>query len=161
MPVCLLRSSDMLQPDKKSINSDGLKCGECSLTALKNRSQEDFEIDFFERILTRNRAFPEVLAHLGELFAGKGWHRRALQVDLRLATLRPCSALIHYNIACDYAQIGEYCSSVQFLKRAIELGYIDFEHLLEDPDLREVRETDEFLQMLKEILPSTVRSAET
>ena len=51
----------------------------CRLATLRKRSQLDFEIEFFERILTRDPNYIEVLTNLGDLFAQKGCHRRALQ----------------------------------------------------------------------------------
>src|SRR5579872_6546455 len=59
------------------------------LASLRKRSQLDFEIEFFERILTRDPNYVEVLMNLGDLFSRKGCHRRALQVDLRLVQLQP------------------------------------------------------------------------
>src|SRR5262249_55123441 len=55
--------------------------GGCRLGTLCKRSQLDFEIEFFERILSRDPNYVEVLMILGELFTQKGCHRRALQVD--------------------------------------------------------------------------------
>src|SRR5580765_4322480 len=79
----------------------------CRLSTLRKRSQLDFEIDFFERILSRDPNYVEVLMNLGELFSEKGCHRRALQVDLRLAQLRPRSETVMYNLACSYAMLNQ------------------------------------------------------
>src|SRR5579864_3671824 len=78
----------------------------CRLAALRKRSQVDFEIEFFERILSRDPNYVEVLMNLGDLFTKKGCHRRALLVDLRLARLRPKSAEVMYNLACSHAQLS-------------------------------------------------------
>ena len=77
--------------------------GGCRLATLRKRSQLDFEIEFFERILTRDPNYVEVLTNLGDLFTQKGCHRRALLVDLRLVQLaaQECEAM--YNLACSYA----------------------------------------------------------
>src|SRR4029077_10257234 len=75
----------------------------CRLATLRKRSQLDFEIEFFERILSRDPNYVEVLINLGDLFTKKGCHRRALQVDLRLARLCPKSPAVLYNLACSHA----------------------------------------------------------
>ena len=125
---------------------------ECSLASLKSRSQIDFEIDFFERILSRDPSYIEVLCNLGELFSIKGWSRRALQVDRRLAQLRPRDAMVLYNLACSYALVDQTDKTVESLRLAVDAGYRDFEHLALDPDLDGIRQTPIFIQFMKELL---------
>jgi tetratricopeptide (TPR) repeat protein len=111
----------------------------CRLAALCKRSQLDFEIDFFERILSRDPTYVDVLMNLGDLFARKGCHRRALQVDTRLAQLRPRDPTVFYNLACSHAVLHHHTESLAALDQAADLGYSDLEHLLSDPDLVAIR----------------------
>jgi tetratricopeptide (TPR) repeat protein len=111
----------------------------CRLSVLRKRSQLDFEIDFFERILSRDPNYVEVLVNLGDLFARKGCHRRALQVDLRLAQLRPGNSTIFYNLACSHAVLNHMTEALAALEQAADLGYADLDHLLSDPDLASLR----------------------
>jgi len=133
-------------------------CSDCSLAALQQRSQLDFEIDFFERIINRDPTYVEVLARLGELFALKGWHRRALQADLRLAQLRPHDPLVLYNLACSHALLHQTEESVAALRRAVAAGYCDFEHLAHDKDLDPIRCSPDFLQFMKDLVASGSRT---
>jgi tetratricopeptide (TPR) repeat protein len=111
----------------------------CRLSTLRKRSQLDFEIEFYERILSRDPNYVEVLTNLGDLFTKKGCHRRALQVDLRLASLRPKSSEVFYNLACSYAQVKLPVQAVDALQNAVQLGFSDLDYLLSDPDLASVR----------------------
>jgi tetratricopeptide (TPR) repeat protein len=95
----------------------------CGLATLRKRSQLDFEIDFFERILSRDPNYVEVLINLGDLFTKKGCHRRALLVDLRLARLRPKSAEVLYNLACSHAQLNHVAEALEALRNAARLGF--------------------------------------
>jgi tetratricopeptide (TPR) repeat protein len=133
-------------------DAQGYPSIECSLGSLKSRSQIDFEVDFFERILSRDPGYVEVLCNLGELFSIKGWSRRALQVDKRLAQLRPRDPLVLYNLACSYALLQRADEAVATLRRAVEAGYRDFDHLEQDPDLDGIRPSPEFIQFMKELV---------
>jgi len=142
------------------MSSDNEKCtklaldesaSECRLSTLRKRSQLDFEIDFFERILSREPNYLEVLLNLGDLFTRKGCHRRALQVDLRLAQLRPKSPTVMFNLACSHALLNQKAEALDALRRAVDLGYSDLDHLLSDPDLTALREQPEFLHIAADL----------
>ena len=120
-----------------------------TLQTLTSRSQADFEIDFFERILNRNPDHVDVLRALGDLFAEKGWHRRALQIDLRLAALRPRDPAVCYNLACSHALLGHVTEALLALRHALSAGFRDFQTLATDPDLASLRFRPEFAQVLQ------------
>ena len=129
------------------------RCLECRLEGLIQRSQIDFEIDFFERILNRDPYYVEILTNLGELFSRKRWHRRALLIDRRLSKLRPENALVMYNLACSLALTHRETEAFATLRRAIELGFDDYRLLVTDPDLASLRQTPEFIAFLQELQP--------
>jgi len=123
----------------------------CRLATLRKRSQVDFEIEFFERILSRDPNYVEVLMNLGDLFTKKGCHRRALQVDLRLARLCPKNAEVMYNLACSHALLHHAADAVAALREAVKLGFHDLEYLLSDPDLAAVRPHPGFQRLVAEL----------
>lgn len=125
--------------------------GTCRLSTLQKRSQLDFEIDFFERILSRDPNYVDILLQLGDLFARKGCHRRALQVDLRLSQLRPRDAMVFYNLACSHALLHHKIEALASLGRAVRLGYRDLEHLTNDPDLGSLRGDAEYARIVAEL----------
>lgn len=121
------------------------------LATLRKRSQLDFEIEFFERILSRDPNQIEVLMNLGELFTKKGCHRRALQVDLRLAQLRPRCATVMYNLACSHALLKHESDALAALRQAVALGYSDLDYLINDPDLSSLRAHPEFSRLIADL----------
>lgn len=125
--------------------------GICRLSALQKRSQLDFEIDFFERILSRDPTYVDILQQLGDLFSRKGCHRRALQADLRLSQLRPRDPMVFYNLACSHALLHHKVEALASLGRAVRLGYRDFDHLTGDPDLASLRGEAEYTRIVAEL----------
>jgi tetratricopeptide (TPR) repeat protein len=123
----------------------------CRLATLRKRSQLDFEIEFFERILSRDPNYVEVLINLGDLFTQKGCLRRALQVDLRLARLCPNNPEVLYNLACSQSMLGHSADALEALRRAVNLGFDDLEHLISDPDLSGVRSHPGFQRLVADL----------
>ena len=110
--------------------------------SVLKRFQEDqdaFDIRFLEDVLARVGEDAEILRHLGHLYTQAGRHRDGLAVDLRLVALNPRDAIAHYNLACSWSLLGKTSRAVPALKKAIKLGYRDFDHMREDPDLENLR----------------------
>ncbi len=139
----------MLSDHEKSANlaDQELDAG-CRLDSLRRRSQLDFEIEFFERILSRDPNYVEVLTNLGDLFAQKGCHRRALQVDLRLVQLQPKNEMAMYNLACSHALLRQKTKALEALHHAVMLGYADHDFMLNDPDLSSLHGNGEFQALI-------------
>jgi hypothetical protein len=138
---------------KNSLQREGsdvaeMVASECSLQTLTRRSQADFEIDFFERILTRSPNNVDVLKALGILCSRKSWFRRGLQVYIRLAALRPHDPGVFYNLACSHAALGHTVDGLLALRHAFAAGFQDFELVTADPDLNPLRERPEFADIL-------------
>jgi tetratricopeptide (TPR) repeat protein len=123
----------------------------CRLATLRKRSQIDFEIEFFERILSRDPNYVEVLMNLGDLFTKKGCHRRALQVDVRLARLCSKNPEVFFNLACSHALLNHTVDALEALRQAVGLGFSDLDHLIADPDLASVRAHPGFQRLIAEL----------
>ena len=120
------------------------------LTRGADQNQLDFELDFFGGVLTRQPDYVDVLRVMGNLLTLKGRFAEGLQVDKRLVQLRPNDAFAHYNLACSYALLKRPEQSIKTLRRAIELGYLDFRYMREDHDLDSIRHDPRFRQLMRE-----------
>lgn len=116
-------------------------------------SQLDFEIAFFERVVQRDRCFVDVLRVLAELLTSRKSYQRGLEVDRRLARLRPDDPLVRYNLACSYALVRAMREAIQSLQKAVELGYDDFDFMEQDPDLNSIRDAPEYQTLLRQVAP--------
>ena len=98
-------------------------------------SQDEFDREFFDRILQRNDSDSLVLRRQAELLARQGDHQSALKLDRRLVELHPDDPIVQYNAACSLAMTGCVAEAIRTLERAVELGYSDFAHMEVDADL--------------------------
>lgn len=120
---------------------------------LSSREQRDLdiEIQFLEGVVRRDRRYVEALQLLGDDYTRRGRFKDGLQVDRRLARLCPEDPLVHYNLACSFSLTEEFRKSAHALRKAIQRGYRDFDHLRRDNDLEPLRQTDLYAAIEQEI----------
>jgi tetratricopeptide (TPR) repeat protein len=118
----------------------------------------DFEIAFFEEILTRLPDSIDVLMALGNNYTRRGLFEKGLGIDERLCKLRVRDPIVHYNLACSYALIGQADKALATLQLAIDYGYHDFAYLQRDPDLEGIRRDPRFLALLGRVMGNEFRS---
>ena len=107
----------------------------------------DFEIQFYEGIVKRSPQYIEALIPLAEAYTRKGLYKKGLEIDKCLASLCGDDPVVFYNLACSRALVGHKKEALAALKRAIELGYRDFAHLLKDPDLKSLHQELDFKKL--------------
>jgi tetratricopeptide (TPR) repeat protein len=109
--------------------------------SLSRQEQQnlDIEIGFIEGVIRRDPQYVEALQILGDDYTRRGKFVEGLQVDERLAQLRPDDSLVQYNLACSYALTEQFDAAVSALEKALSLGYRDVKWLARDPDLAKLR----------------------
>ena len=117
----------------------------------RSRAQEllDFEIQFYEKLLSAYPDFLDALIPLAEAYTRRGLHEQGLRVDLRLTQLRADDPTAWYNLACSYSLLKRVEESFGALRRAVELGYRDLNALQKDPDLINIRQSPKYRQWLE------------
>jgi len=63
--------------------------------------------------------------------------------------LNPDDPLMLYNAACFYARLGEKKSAVELLKNSVIAGHEDYEWFKRDPDLDNIRNEPEYIELMK------------
>jgi tetratricopeptide (TPR) repeat protein len=106
--------------------------------------KKDFEIAFYENILKERPDFIGVLTLLADVYTRKGFYQKGLEVDQRLASLKPDDPTIHYNLACSLSLVGKPKDALHELKKAVLFGYDDFFYIEKDADLGNLRKLPEF-----------------
>ncbi|MCI0701040.1 MAG: hypothetical protein L0241_08150 [Planctomycetia bacterium] len=120
------------------------------LCLLAERTQLDFELDFFGRVLEKVPDFTEVLRVQACNLTTKGRLADGLVVDEKLVAVRPTDPTAHYNLACRYALLKQRDKAITALRKAVELGYRDFQFMAEDHDLDSIRKDPRFRKLIKE-----------
>lgn len=109
----------------------------------------NFEIRFYEKLIKGKRDFVDALIPLAEAYTKKGWYDKGLQIDQRLSRLLKDDDVVHYNLACSLALMGQEKKALTALKKAVKLGYDDFRHMKRDQDLQSLHKNPEFLKLFK------------
>lgn len=117
---------------------------------VKNKATAgQFEMGFYENVLKEAPDFIEALSALGDLYTKEGYYEKGLEVDKRLARLRPDDGVILYNLACSYSLLNDVPRARSTMKAALENGYEDIEYLLQDTDLLNLLSDAKFMNTLK------------
>ena len=103
------------------------------------RRDLDVRIQFVEGIVRRDPRYVDALQLLGDQYTQRGRYSEGLEVDEKLARLEPKDPMVFYNLACSYSLTDQFDRAARSLKKAIKLGYRDFNWLARDPDLRKLR----------------------
>jgi tetratricopeptide (TPR) repeat protein len=117
---------------------------------LAERSQLDFEIEFFAKLLAAIPNYAEVLRAQACNLTVKGRLQDGLAVDKQLVAARPADPTAHYNLACRYALLKQADMALGALRKAVELGYRDFLFMEKDRDLESIRKDPRFRQLVRE-----------
>lgn len=68
----------------------------------------------------------------------------------RILDANPEDADCHYGAACLYSRMMDKERALSYLRKALELGYMDFSQISEDSDLDFLRQFPEYMQLLDE-----------
>ncbi len=108
----------------------------------------DFEISFYQELLKENPNFVDALIALGNTYTKKGRYKEGLEVDKKLIQLKPDEPIVYYNLACSCSLLRMPQPCLDALKKAIELGYRDFDFMEEDPDLEFIRKDARYKELI-------------
>jgi len=116
---------------------------------MKPRGDLFDETTFFERVVKTRPNYIHALIPLAEACTHQGFYDKGLQIDKRLAKLCPNDPVIHYNLACSYALLGQIEEALSGLEKAIKLGYRDFVYLKKDRDLKSLHHDPKFKALIQ------------
>lgn len=120
------------------------------LGVLAERTQLDFELEFFGKIIAAVPDFADALRAQACNLTIKGRLQDGLVVDEKLVAVKPTDPTAHYNLACRYALLKQRDKAIFALRKAVELGYRDFDFMKEDHDLDSIRKDPRFRKLMKE-----------
>jgi len=119
------------------------------------KSDDEFTIWFLEGVLGKYPTYVECLMYLGNAYTATGMYENGLEVDLKLEKLRPEDPLVHYNLACSLSLMEMHSESLEALEKAMDLGYDDLEHLVNDSDLDGVKNEEGYKVLIHKLKQSS------
>ncbi len=122
------------------------------------KTDDEFTIWFLEGVLAKYPAYVECLMYLGNAYTATGMFEKGLEVDLKLEKLRPEDPLVYYNLACSLSLMEMLGESLGALEKAIDLGYNDLEHLVNDSDLDGVKDEDGYKVLIHKLRKSSKKN---
>ncbi len=106
-------------------------------------------MEFYRKALIINPALTPALSRLANAQAYRGENEAALSTFERLVQLEPENAEAYYNLARLFARLDRIEDSITYLKKAIEMGFDDWEMIKTDVNLKNIRRTSEYLSLIK------------
>lgn len=119
------------------------------------KEDPSWDIGFYENVLRRSPGYVEVIEILGGLYTKTGRIADGLKMDRKLVRLQPQNATAHYNLACSLALSARKSDALRALRRAIDLGYSDYDWMAQDPDLEPLKGAPEFEALLAKLQPKS------
>lgn len=118
---------------------------------VKKEEDLDFEIKFIESVVQNRPHFVEALVALGDLYTKRGFYEKGLSIDEKLSHLRPLDPMVFYNLACSYSLLQDTRKALDAVKKAVDLGYRDFDYLQSDSDLDNLKADARFQEFFASV----------
>ena len=119
------------------------------------QSQVDFDLGFYESLLSRSPGFLDVLWAKSDLCLLLGQHERAVILSRRIVDLAPRSASAWYHLACSLSMTGQVTEAVATLAAAFERGYDNIYRLEAEPQLANLKEHPDYQRLLRRLALGT------
>ncbi len=98
----------------------------------------------YEKALHHNKGFQEAIINLSTAYMKNRMFDKALETLSVGQKQFPEVALIDYNLACYHSLTENLELGLSALKKAVEKGYKQFKQIESDPDLQNLRKSDEY-----------------
>ena len=103
----------------------------------------------YKKALQLDPKYLPALNNLALATAANREYYKALTVFLDLLNYIPDDADTHYNIACMYSRLNRVEESVEWLKKALDKGYTNWESIKKDGDLDNIRGSIAYKNLIK------------
>ncbi len=110
----------------------------------------DKAIAQYQKALSIQPEFVPALNRLAIIFSIRNENNKALSLFKQVVDLQPDSAETYYNIACMYSKKQKIAASIGWLKKAIKIGYNNWDQIKTDKDLENIRGSADFKALIKD-----------
>ena len=103
---------------------------------------------WYKKALDLNPKFIPALNNLALVTAANKEYYKALTVFLDILNYAPEDAETHYNIACMYARLKRVDEAIEWLQKALDKGYTNWESIKKDSDLDNIRDSSAYRDLI-------------
>jgi predicted esterase len=94
--------------------------------------------------------FSELQRQFRKAYDGANY-KKALEIAGKMHELRPADVNAIYNTACLHCLLGDGDQAYEWIEKAIDAGYRDADHMIDDADFRTIRGEDRFRRLVRRI----------
>jgi len=117
---------------------------------LENQGRIDQAIDHFKKALSLQPELTEAMYHLAKLYIIRAEDEKALYIYQKMIANLPDNPAVYYNIACIYSRKNQIEEAIDWLKKAIEKGYHNWDLIKTDKDLENIRSSSYYKELIKD-----------
>lgn len=92
-----------------------------------------------------------VRIHIGNSYLERGEYEKALAEYDKAKAIEPRNSVVHYNLACTYAEMKQIAKALEALELAVECGYDDVEWMEKDEDLDNLRDEPRYKALVQRL----------
>ena len=105
-------------------------------------------IDYYKQALSLNPTDIQSLKGLAEIYIQIKKYESAISLLQKILVLQPDDSSTYYNMACIFSLQNKKKEAIFWLDRAFKAGFIKRETLMNDRDLKNLRQTKEFKKLI-------------
>jgi tetratricopeptide (TPR) repeat protein len=105
-------------------------------------------IDQYKKAVSIQPQFTEALNNLAAAYFTTGEYNKSISVFKKIIGLQPDKPAAYYNIACIYARQNSKKDAIDWLKKAVEKGYDNWDLIKRDKDLENIRNSIDYNKMI-------------
>ncbi|MCL5063205.1 MAG: tetratricopeptide repeat protein [Nitrospiraceae bacterium] len=103
------------------------------------KNQYDLAIEDYNKAIILEPFHFEAYGNRGNAYKRKKQYDRALEDYNKAIDIEPQNAIDHYNKACLYSEMNNAEEACKWLKRSVEKGFNNWNHIKTDRDLDNIR----------------------
>ena len=119
----------------------------------QKKGMENKALPHYKEALDAKPDFINALNQIAFIFAEKDNYQKAVDTFAKIIEIQPDNADSYYNIACLYAKQKQTGESIEWLKLAFDRGFGSLNLLQNDSDLNNIRNTEEFRNIVNQYFP--------
>jgi len=117
--------------------------------AHQKRGHSEKALTYYKLALLYNNELIEANQNMFLIYSEREDYEDARSILFRMIEHQPNNTDIHYNIACTYALNKNVEASIEWLEKAVVMGFNDWNLIKADPDLDAIKRTSAYQTLLE------------